>query len=93
VSETGLLVKATSRVLRDAEELGFPGVVESAVESAILTRTTPRGFCQLRADARLVEIDGWRVRLRTHGRTPQGRRILLATRIERAPVEATHGRR
>jgi hypothetical protein len=82
-----VLVRATPRTLRDAEELGFPGVLESAVEAAI---GEGRQFKVVGARERLVDVDGWVIRVRTEDRTSQGTRKLLATRIERPPVRATN---
>jgi hypothetical protein len=79
VSGANFVVYATRRALEQAQELGFPGVIESKVEAAILEG---RQFKKIGARQRLVNVEGWIVRVTTGDRTPGGRRRLLVTRIE-----------
>jgi hypothetical protein len=85
-----IVVYASERVLREAEELGFPGILETAVETAVASGCT---FRRLGGGQRLVDVDGWVLRVATGDRTPQGRRKLHVREIERTPPGSTNRNR
>lgn len=76
---SGVRVYAARGALETARRLGFPGVLETEVEQAILAGRKRR----LGERERLVDLDAFTVRVLKDGTTPQGRRRWRITHIER----------
>lgn len=88
---SGVVVYATASVLRAAERLGFPGVIENATRDAV---AAGRQFRRFPGGGRLVDLgDGWVACTKTKDRTPAGVRRLLVTSLERTGGHTTHTRK